>query len=358
MILLCFPRMKNEIQSESESGLESELISGLGSALGTGLGSIPSFHIRNIPIYGNMALSPMAGISDSPYRRLVREWGAAWSYTEFVAAEQVLIGKEKTFQSFRYHPIERPIWFQIFGNAVDPIVEAAKRIESLEPDAIDINMGCSTHKVSQRGSGAGLLRNLPLAGRIIESLRKKISVPITAKIRLGWDQNTRNYLEALHVLEESGVEALSVHGRTKDMGYSGEADWNSIAEIKARAKIPIIGNGDITDFNLAQRRIRESKVDAVLIGRSAISNPWIFSGRHRKELTIGVVTLVAQLHYQRMVEFYTREHAFRDFKKFFYKYYQDFDFYQEARGQIVRKENAEEFEEAWFQSLDPSEIPD
>lgn len=312
----------------------------------------PNFKIGGVPIYGNKSLSPMAGISDSPHRQLTRKFGSAWSFTEFVSSEQIIIGNPKTIRLFDYSEMERPIWFQIFGNDVDTVTEAAKRIEHLKPDIIDLNMGCSTHKVSQRGSGAALLKDLPLAGKMIESLRRSVNIPITAKIRIGWSNTELNYKETVHVLEESGVQAISVHGRTKEMAYTGSANWNAIAEIKSFAKVPIIGNGDISSCKIAEQRLEETKVDAVLIGRGAIGNPWIFSGREKDSLDFQTVFEVARQHYELMKDFYGFDTAFRLFKKYFVKYFRNFEFYREIKEQIIRLENAQEFEEVWLKDIE------
>ncbi|WCL49527.1 tRNA dihydrouridine synthase [Leptospira sp. GIMC2001] len=307
-----------------------------------------SFTVGNVAINGRVCLSPMAGISDSPYRRITREMGAAWSFNEFVSAEQILIGNPKTFRMFHYNVEEKPIWFQIFGNAVEPVVEAAKRIEILQPNVIDLNMGCSVQKVSQRGSGAGLLRNLPLAGKMIEGLCKNLSVPVTAKIRIGWQNDSLNYLETIKVLQNSGVAAISVHGRTKEMGYTGRANWDAIEEIKSIAEVPIFGNGDIADIDTVQMRLVTSKVDAVLVGRGAIGNPWIFSGIDKAKLTFGSVFDVAYRHYIYMKEFYGSDNAVRLFRKHFTKYFQDFKEFSLNRQELLRMDDPYQFEEEWL----------
>jgi tRNA-dihydrouridine synthase B len=309
------------------------------------------FYVGNLPIHGRAVLSPMAGVSDSPHRLLARSKGSAWSFTEFVAAEQINLGNPKAIRLFHHEPDEDPVWFQIFGNSVESITSAAQRIEPLNPKIIDLNMGCSVQRVSQGGSGAGLLKNLPLAGRMIESLCKNISVPVTAKIRIGWYNDSLNYRETIHVLQESGVSAISVHGRTKEMAYTGFANWDVIAEIKSFAKVPIFGNGDIDSVSMMQKRLRESKVDAVLIGRAAIGNPWIFAGIEKTSLSILEINEVAWSHYLAMKNFYDRD-AFILFKKYFTKYFHDFEDYKKDKDAILRIRNEIEFEETWLSSLE------
>lgn len=300
--------------------------------------------IGNVPIYGKISLSPMAGISDSPYRKLCREMGAAFSYTEFVSADEISHYSPKALSLLKFEEVERPIWFQIFGNNLETIVTAAKIIQELAPDAIDLNMGCSTTKVSQRGSGAGLLKNPSYAGKIIESLVKNLNVPVTAKIRIGWDENSMNYKEVVHVLQESGISMISVHGRTKTMGYGGKARWDIIQEIKSFAKVPIWGNGDIQTYTEALKKLETSKVDGVLIGRAAIGNPWIFLGIDKRNLPYSEILKVILKHLNYMFEFYGK-HALILFRKHLVKYLEHFKGIEKEKLLLLTTENEKEFYE-------------
>lgn len=311
----------------------------------------PCFYVGNVPIYGRATLSPMAGVSDSPHRSLAKDMGSAWSFTEFVSAEQINLENPKAIRLFHFKKEEDPVWFQIFGNTVESITTAAQRIELLNPKVIDLNMGCSVQRVSQNGSGAGLLRNLPIAGKMIESLCKFTSVPITAKIRIGWYNDDLNYKETIHVLQESGVAAISVHGRTKEMAYTGTANWDAIAEIKSFANVPIFGNGDIDSISVLKQRLFESKVDAVLIGRAAIGNPWLFSGIEKSSLTISEIHNVAWRHYNSMKDFYEKD-SFILFKKYFTKYFDLFEDYKDEKDRILRVRDEIEFEESWLSSVE------
>ncbi|MCB1142292.1 MAG: tRNA-dihydrouridine synthase family protein [Leptospiraceae bacterium] len=294
------------------------------------------FWIREKYIEGSRILSPMAGVSDSPHRRITRNMGSAFSFTEFVSVEGILMGKVKTLDLFRFHESERPIWFQIFGNNPEKIWTACKLIEELNPDVIDLNMGCSVSKVAHKGSGAGLLKDPLKAGKIIEGMRKSVSLPITAKIRLGWDHSSLNYREVVHILEESGVDAISVHGRTKKMGYSGRADWEKIAEIKSFAKVPILGNGDISSGEEADFRLKESGVDAVLIGRGAIGNPWIFGTKKKSDLSDQERFSVILEHLKLMKEFYGDEYGAILFRKHLNKYLMDREDLNPLREKLIR----------------------
>jgi nifR3 family TIM-barrel protein len=194
--------------------------------------------VRDVPIYGDLILSPMAGFSDLPYRMITRDFGSSMGYTEFVSVDGLLHGNEKTIRMLDYHPSEYPITFQVFGSSEDIIVEACKRIEQMGPTIIDLNMGCSVAKVSGRGAGAGLLCDPPKIGRIFARLTKALSVPVTGKIRLGWDQQSLNYATVAKTLEDNGASLIAVHGRTKAQAYNGVADWSAIAEVKQAVKIP------------------------------------------------------------------------------------------------------------------------
>ena len=193
----------------------------------------PTFFIREIPVYGDLILSPMAGFSDKPFRAICRELGSAMSYTEFVSADGLSHNNFKSWQYFTYADDERPIAFQLFDHDVDRLVAQCQRaVERLHPDTIDINMGCSVPKVSQRGAGAGLLRTPEKIAELFKRLSATLPVPVTGKIRLGWDDQSRNYLEVAHILEDNGASAIAVHGRTKVQAYHGEADWKPIALTK------------------------------------------------------------------------------------------------------------------------------
>lgn len=299
--------------------------------------------IRNVRVDSPVILSPMAGFSDSPYRLLTRQMGSGISFTEFVSANDILKKPERVKIHFQFESKERPICFQIFGNHHEIILEAAKRIcGKWHPDLLDVNMGCSTAKVTYKGSGAGLLKKPAYAGKIIEILRKNIQIPITAKIRLGWDEDSLNYLEVTRILEESGVEAISVHGRTKMMGYQGRANWQAIAEIKELRKIPIFGNGDIESYQHAIDMLKKYKVDAVLIGRHAIGNPWIFSGQKKQELAIKELKDFIRKHLDLMIQFYGSRGLIL-FRKHLVKYLKHYSYSDSLKRNILTTIDYSEF---------------
>ena len=238
--------------------------------------SAPAFMLRDIPIRGDLILAPMDGYSDIPFRTLCRRFGSSMSYTGFVNAIPLIQGDEQSWRDLDFLPEERPVVFQIFDQSEENLLEAALRIQELQPDAIDINMGCSSRRVSSRGAGAGLLREPEKIGRIIRRLSDALDVPVTAKIRIGWDQTSLNYLEVAHAVEDNGGALIAVHARTRNQGYLGDADWDTIAEIKSAVTIPVIGNGDVQTLDDIERLKTSTGCDGVMIGRGAIGNPWIF----------------------------------------------------------------------------------
>ncbi|MFN8598638.1 MAG: tRNA dihydrouridine synthase DusB [Anaerolineae bacterium] len=283
--------------------------------------STPTFYVRDIPVYGDLILSPMAGFSDQPFRSICRELGSAMSYTEFVSAAAMSFNNRKTWRFFDFLPFERPMVFQLFDHEVDRLVTQCKRAaEKFHPDIIDINMGCSVPSVSQRGAGAGLLRTPDKIAAIFSRLSKELTIPVTGKIRLGWDDHTRNYLEIAHVLEDNGASAVAIHGRTKMQAYKGEADWRPIAEVKASVKIPVIGNGDVKRVSDIDRMKAMTGCDAVMIGRAAIGNPWIFQRKDRSQVTFAEKAPVIRRHFAAMIDYYGPHFGIILFRKHVVKY--------------------------------------
>jgi len=303
------------------------------------------FKIDHINIEGNVALSPMAAISDSPYRKICRRYGSMFSFSEFISADALVHGNKTTRDMLRYEVEERPVIIQIFGKNPDIIQEAALIVEQSGADIVDLNMGCSADRVAGGGAGAGLLKDISLAGRIIEAMKKAVKIPVSAKIRLGWDQNSKNYLETLKILEGSGVSMISVHGRTKKQAYTGTADWNAIGEIKSRASVPILGNGDVESYEDADNKIKEYGVDGVLIGRAAIGNPWVFRGSHRSRTHVDDVVDLVLMHLDEMLAFYPEQNGLKLFRKHAAKYMKHFFGAKEARMKLLTCESVEEFKD-------------
>lgn len=303
----------------------------------------PTFWVGDIPIYGDLILSPMAGFSDKPYRWICREYGSAMSYTEFVSIDGILHGNEQTRRMLDYHPAERPVVFQIFGHDVTKFVEAARCIEQLGPDIIDINMGCSVNKVSNRGSGAALLKEPAKIGRIFSQITQAVSIPVTGKIRLGWDDNSLNYLEVANVLADNGAALIAVHGRTKAQAYNGVANWEAIAEIKQAVQIPVIGNGDVKTVADIERIKQQTQCDGVMIARAAIGNPWIFQRKDLPEITLTEKANLIYRHLDLMLDFYGPERGLILFRKHVVKYVRGLAHSKSVKQQLITCTTPAEF---------------
>jgi tRNA-dihydrouridine synthase B len=281
---------------------------------------VPRFFIENIPVYGDLILAPMDGITDLPYRSLCRRFGSALSYTSFVSAIEILQGQKRAWRELEFLPEERPVVMQLFDNNVERLLQAAREVSRLHPDIIDINMGCSDRRVSGRGAGAGLLKEPEKISEIIAALSTEFEFPITAKIRLGWDHASLNYLEVAQRIEENGGALIAVHARTRQQAYSGTADWDAIAEIKEAVTIPVIGNGDVLSTRDLDRMLEHTDCDGIMIGRSAIGNPWIFQRRERDEVTVEEVLEVISMHLDAMLNLYGPDLGLILFRKHLKRY--------------------------------------
>ncbi|MFN4910795.1 MAG: tRNA dihydrouridine synthase DusB [Flavobacteriales bacterium] len=224
-------------------------------------------------------LAPMEDVSDPPFRALCKRHGADLMYTEFISSEGLIRDAAKSVQKMDIFEYERPIGVQIFGSDVESMVHAAQIIEKVNPDILDINYGCPVKKVACKGAGAGLLQDIPKMVKLTEAVVKAVNIPVTVKTRLGWDDQTKNIVETAEKLQDIGIEALTIHGRTRKQMYKGEADWTLIGAVKdnQRMKIPIFGNGDIDTPEKALLYKNRYGVDGIMIGRASIGNPWIFN---------------------------------------------------------------------------------
>lgn len=232
-------------------------------------------------------LAPMEDVTDIGFRKMCKRFGAAMVYTEFVSADAVIRNIKSTLAKIVIDDSERPVGIQIYGRDVASMVEAAKIVEQVSPDVIDINFGCPVKKVANKGAGSGMLKNIPLLLDITREVVKAVKTPVTVKTRLGWDNDNLIITELAEQLQDCGIQALTIHGRTRSQMYTGEADWTLIGEVKnnPRIHIPIIGNGDVTSIEQANERFDRYGVDAVMIGRATFGCPWLFY-QGEKQLTI------------------------------------------------------------------------
>jgi len=234
------------------------------------------FKIRDVVIDPPLVLAPVAGCTDSVFRQAVKSLGGCGLVvSELISTEAMTRHQERTLQFTHFEDSERPISIQIFGSDSARMAESAAMVEEMGADIVDINAGCPVKKVVKQGGGSGLLRDLPLMEKIFKAVRRAIRIPLTVKIRSGWDRNSINAVDVLKLAQDNGVEALTIHGRTRCDLFSGGADWNVIARVKEHASIPVIGNGDVFIPADAGRMFQETGVDGVMIGRGVLSNPWL-----------------------------------------------------------------------------------
>ncbi len=235
------------------------------------------FQIGDIKLKNNVVLAPMAGISNSAYRTIIKDMGCGLIYAEMVSDKAIYYGNQKTIDLLYMTDYERPIAQQIFGSDKESFVVAAKYIyETMKPDIIDINMGCPVPKVALRAqAGSALLKDPDKVEEIVRAVVEVVPIPVTVKIRSGWDSNHVNAVEIAKRVEQAGAKAIAIHARTRAQGYSGKADWNIIKQVKEAVQIPVIGNGDIKSAKDAQRMLDETGCDAIMIGRGVLGNPWL-----------------------------------------------------------------------------------
>lgn len=257
------------------------------------------FTIGNIKIdHFPLILAPMEDVTDVSFRYICKQYGADLMYTEFIASEALIRSVDKTVKKMHLEDTERPVGIQIYGHDPDHMVEAAKIAEEMHPDLIDINCGCPVKKIATRGDGAGLLQNIPLMLEIAKKVVEAVpNTPVTLKTRLGWDDDSRIIADIAEQIQDTGIQALAIHGRTRMQFYKGEADWTLIGKVKEnpRIHIPIIGNGDVDSPQKAKDMIDKYGVDAIMIGRAAVGCPWIFK-TVREYLETGVMPEEPNVH--------------------------------------------------------------
>jgi nifR3 family TIM-barrel protein len=290
-------------------------------------------------------LAPMEDITDPSFRYLCKSFGADVVYTEFVASEGLIRDCKKSYKKLQLFNFERPAAIQLYGHKVDSMVEAAKMAEEAKPDFIDLNFGCPVKKIATRGAGAGMLRNIPLMLEMTEAIVKAVNIPVTVKTRLGWDDDSKIIVPLAEQLQDKGIAALAIHGRTRMQMYKGEADWALIGEVKnnPRMKIPIIGNGDIKDAESAKAAFDKYGVDAIMIGRATVGRPWIFKeikeylekGKIMKPFTIKEKVEIAKLHLEKSIEWKGEPRGIFEIRRHLSNYFKGLPHFKETRMKLV-----------------------
>lgn len=304
-----------------------------------------------------LLLAPMEDVSDPPFRAVCKDNGADLMYTEFISSEGLIRDAIKSRKKLDIFDYERPIGIQIFGGDEESLSLAAKIVEVTQPDLLDINFGCPVKKVALRGAGAGVLRDLPLMVRLTEAVVKSTSLPVTVKTRLGWDENSKNIEEVAERLQDVGIQALAIHGRTRTQLYKGEADWTLIGKVKnnPRIKIPIFGNGDINSPEKAVAYKNRYGVDGIMIGRAAIGYPWIFreikhfikTGAHLAAPTIEERLAVCRKHLRRSIEWKNPVVGINEMRRHYTNYLKGLPNIKEFRNKLVTLKTEEELNEVF-----------
>lgn len=297
-------------------------------------------------------LAPMEDLTDPPFRYICKLYGADLLYTEFISSEGLIRDGAKSVKKLEIFDYERPIGIQLYGHLIEPMVEAIRMAEKSEPELIDLNFGCPVRKIVRRGAGAGMLRDIPLMIKMTEAIVKATSLPVTVKTRLGWDQQNRNIVEVALRLQDAGIQALTIHGRTGTQMYRGTADWTLIGEVKNHPdiRIPIIGNGDITGPEIAAERFRQYGVDAIMIGRATIGRPWIFRDiRHYLKTgdilpppSLREKVELARTHFKKSLEWKGEPRGIFEMRRHFSNYFKGLPDFRETRLKLVTSTDVSE----------------
>jgi len=302
-----------------------------------------------------LLLAPMEDVSDPPFRALCKEHGADLMYTEFISSEGLIRDAAKSVQKLDIYEYERPIGIQIFGSEIDSMRQTAEIVEQTNPDILDINYGCPVQKVACKGAGAGILQDIPKVVEMTAEIVKSTKLSVTVTTRLGWDDDTKYIVEVDERLQVVGIEAISIHGRTRKQMYKGEADWSLISEVKnnSRMRIPVFGNGDINSPEKAVEYKEKYGVDGVMIGRAAIGNPWIFNeikhfietGTHKAKPTIEDKAKAALRHLEMSVKWKGEALGVVEMKRHYTNYFKGISHFKETRMKLLTSFDLNEIRE-------------
>src|SRR5512133_720183 len=289
-------------------------------------------------------LAPMEDVTDPSFRFICKHFGADMVYTEFIASDGLIRDAAKSVKKLELSDSERPVGIQLYGHLIDSMTEAARIAEEAGPDLIDINFGCPVRKIATRGAGAGMLCNIPLMVEMTKAIVDTVKLPVTVKTRLGWDDNSRNIVDIAERLQDVGIKALTIHGRTRAQLYKGNADWTLIGEVKnnPRMKIPIIGNGDIVTAETAKSAFDTYGVDGIMIGRATVGRPWIFkeirehlNGRTMAALTLKDKVDLARLQFHKSLEVKGIPRGIFEMRRHFTNYFKGLPEFKEIRMKLV-----------------------
>lgn len=299
-----------------------------------------------------LLLAPMEDVTDPPFRYICKHFGADMMYTEFISADGLIRKGKKSIKKLDIYDYERPIGIQLYGHMMEPMVEATKIAGQSNPELIDINFGCPMRKIVRRGAGAGMLKDIPLMVKTTEEVVKSTTLPVTVKTRLGWDDSKKNIVEIAERLQDVGIKALTIHGRTGVQMYKGRADWTLIGEVKSnpRMKIPIFGNGDVSTPEIAKEMFDTFGVDGIMIGRAVVGYPWIYrdikhyldTGERLPLLTIHEKVNLAKLHFKKSIDWKKGNRAIFEMRRHFSNYFKGLPHFKELRLKLVTSTDEEE----------------
>jgi len=297
-------------------------------------------------------LAPLEDITDPSFRLVCKMNGADFIYTEFISSDGLIRDGQKSVRKLDIYDFERPIGIQLYGHLIDAMVEAARIAEEAKPELIDINFGCPVKKIANRGAGAGILRNVPFMIEMTEAIVKAVKLPVTVKTRLGWDDDSKNIVEIAERLQDVGIQALTIHGRTRAQLYKGTADWTLIGAVKnnQRMKIPIIGNGDIDGPVKAKEMFSRYGVDGIMIGRATVGRPWIFrdirhylnTGELLPEPSVNEKTDLALFHLEKSMEFKDGKRAIYEMRRHLSNYFKGLPHFKETRLKLLTTVDVDE----------------
>lgn len=308
-----------------------------------------------------LLLAPMEDVSDPPFRKLCKEQGADVVYTEFISSEGLIRDAAKSVMKLDIYEKERPVGIQIFGSELDSMLQAIDIVAESKPDIIDINFGCPVKKVVCKNAGAGILRDIPLMVKLTEEMVKRTHLPVTVKTRLGWDQNSIRIVEVAERLQDVGIKAISIHGRTRVQMYKGDADWGPIAEVKnnPRMHIPVFGNGDVNTPEMAVKMRDEYGLDGAMIGRASIGYPWFFkevkhfmaTGKHLAPPTMEERVDAARRHLQMAIDWKGEKLGVFETRRHYTNYFKGIPHFKEHRSKMVTSDEAADVFAAFDEAL-------